>query len=248
MAVKKPAISVVIPAFNEEKYLSSCLESVKKQTFTDFEIIVVDNNSTDSTAEIARQYGARVVSEKVQGMIPARERGFKEAHADIIARTDADSVVSTTWLSQIFRIFEDHPEVVAITGGFTSFPGVNWFINRILTIYIRIGFYGFSRLLIGHYPLVGPNNALRKSVWQKVIIHADDKMVHEDMDLACHLAEYGEIYYYPALTATFSMRRWKKRFLYTLVDYGIRYFRTIHLHHPWLKRHKKILTENPERS
>ena len=112
----KPEISVVIPAYNEAKYLPKCLESIIKQTFNNYEIIVVDNNSTDNTAWIARSFGARVVKEKIQGMIPARERGFREAKAEIIARTDADTVVTKDWLEKIFRTFQTNPEVIALSG------------------------------------------------------------------------------------------------------------------------------------
>ena len=72
-----PAISVVIPAFNEEKYLPACLEALKKQTFKNYELIVVDNNSTDKTAQIAKKFGARVVKEKKQGRNMACGRCFR---------------------------------------------------------------------------------------------------------------------------------------------------------------------------
>ena len=60
-------ISVVIPAYNEENYLDRCLRSLREQRYptSQFEVIVVDNASTDATAEIARRFGARVVSEPV---------------------------------------------------------------------------------------------------------------------------------------------------------------------------------------
>jgi len=86
-----PIISVIIPAANEEKTLPFCLASLKKQTFSNFEVIVIDNNSTDKTAAVAQKFGAKVVSEKKQGIIYARERGFQEAKGEIIARTDADT-------------------------------------------------------------------------------------------------------------------------------------------------------------
>lgn len=98
---KRPAVSVVIPAYNEERYLAACLTSLQKQTLKNFETIVVDNNSTDKTAEIARRFGAKVVKELKQGIIPARERGFREAKAEIIARTDADTIVAP--YNKLFR-------------------------------------------------------------------------------------------------------------------------------------------------
>src|SRR3989304_4870044 len=109
-------ISVVIPAYNEERNLPKCLSSLRNQTFPHFEIIVVDNNSWDKTAEIARLFGARVVYETIQGMTPARERGFREAKGPIIARTDADTILTPNWLYQIYREFQKDPSLSAVTG------------------------------------------------------------------------------------------------------------------------------------
>jgi glycosyltransferase involved in cell wall biosynthesis len=76
-----PAISVIIPAFNEEEFLGNCLLSLKKQDFKDFEIIVVDNNSTDKTGEIAKKFGVILVSEKNQGVAFARNIGVQRNKA-----------------------------------------------------------------------------------------------------------------------------------------------------------------------
>src|SRR5437764_1091468 len=111
-----PKISVVIPAFNEEAYIGKCLDAIQRQTFQDFEIIVVDNNCTDKTAEIAKKYNAQVVQETTQGLTYAREKGFSVARSEIIARTDADSTPDPTWLQIIYDTFTNNPDVVAITG------------------------------------------------------------------------------------------------------------------------------------
>lgn len=231
----KPSISVVIPAFNEEEYLPACLRSLQKQTFKDFEVIVVDNNSTDNTAEIARSFGARVVVEKVQGMTPARERGYKEAKADIIARTDADTIVLPDWLATVYKAFMSNPQAAAVTGNllFTEVFGLK---RGFLDIYMKYGFYGLTRLLMGHLPLIGPNHAVRKSVWTRTLISFNDKHVHEDMDLSCYLADFGEIIYCPEMEVKFSLRRWRKSFFPTLHDYNRRYFKSILIHHPGLSR------------
>lgn len=234
--MKKPAISVVIPAYNEEKYLPICLSSLQKQTFRDFEVIVVDNNSTDKTAQIARSFGAKVVKEKIQGMIPARERGFKEAQAEIIARTDADSLVSPNWIERIFKTFTCNPHLVAVTGS-PDFIGVNRFLYLFIKIFVDQFYFPATKILMGHWPLNGPTYAVKKSVWQKITVHFDDKLVHEDIDLSCHLAPFGEILFDPNLRVSTSFRRWNKNFTYHFSEYTLRYFRTLFLHHPFLKRH-----------
>src|ERR1035437_9820650 len=86
-------VSVVIPAYNEEKYIGACLDSLMDQKEKPDEIIVVNNNSTDNTAKIVKKYPVRLINEEQQGMIPARNRGFNEAKFEIIARTDADTIL-----------------------------------------------------------------------------------------------------------------------------------------------------------
>lgn len=236
---KKPLISVVIPAFNEEKYLPRCLSSLRNQEFKDFEIIVVDNNSKDKTAEIAQSFGAKVVKESVQGMIPARERGFREAQCEIIARTDADTILFPDWLRKIYNYFNSYPKMVAQTGAFT-FPEVNKTQERFLKLFTNT-YLKQMKMVMGHYQLNGPNYALRKSAWEKIEVHEDDKIVHEDIDLSCHLYELGDIKYFPQLKVVYSLRRWKRKFWYTMFDYGIRNIRTVLIHHPNFKRHRKLL-------
>src|ERR1035437_5009908 len=110
-------ITVVVAAYNEEKDLPKCLTAITTQDFPkdDYEIIVVDNNSTDKTAEIAKGFGARVITESKQGNTFAVKKGMDSASGEIIANTDADTVVFPDWLATIKKIFED-PKVVAATG------------------------------------------------------------------------------------------------------------------------------------
>ncbi len=83
-----PRVSIVIPVKNEEKMLPKLLETIKAQTFKDYEVIVADAHSTDTTTEIATSYGARVVEGGMPG--PGRNKGALHAEGDIIAFFDAD--------------------------------------------------------------------------------------------------------------------------------------------------------------
>lgn len=115
-------ISIVIPAFNEEKLLPATLESVRAAAQAmaarrwDCEVIVCDNNSTDNTAEIARAAGARVVFEPVNQIGRARNCGAKAAAGEWLVFIDADSHPSR-------ELFEDVCEVIAgggcLAGGCT---------------------------------------------------------------------------------------------------------------------------------
>ena len=94
-------VTVVIAAYNEEKDLPKCLTAITTQNFPkdDYEIIVVDNNSTDKTAEIAKSFGVKVITETKQGNTFAVKKGMDGAMGEIIANTDADTVVFSDWLS-----------------------------------------------------------------------------------------------------------------------------------------------------
>ena len=94
--------SIVIPCYNEADFIASTLESLTAQTFTkNYEIIIVDNNCTDDTVAIARRHGARVVSAQRPGVCSARQAGTKASHGEIIISTDADTIFSPNWLSNI---------------------------------------------------------------------------------------------------------------------------------------------------
>lgn len=109
-------ISIVIPAYNEEELLAQCLASVIPQARErGAEVILVDNNSTDRTAAIARNAGVRVVREPRQGVVFAIATGVAASQGAIIAMTDADTIVAPDWLAVIARSFLD-PSVIATTG------------------------------------------------------------------------------------------------------------------------------------
>ncbi|WP_164084926.1 glycosyltransferase [Pseudazoarcus pumilus] len=102
-------VSVVIPAFNAEATLSDCLRAVKAQAFPsdEYEVIVVDDGSTDDTARIASAFGCRVISQENRGAPSARNRGLAAAAATWVAFTDADCIPSRSWLRWLVPASED---------------------------------------------------------------------------------------------------------------------------------------------
>ncbi|HPG37472.1 MAG TPA: glycosyltransferase family A protein, partial [Candidatus Saccharibacteria bacterium] len=101
MSHKNPRISVVIPVYNEAAALPACLEALAGQTAPPFEVLVVDNNSTDDSVLVAARYPfVTVLHEKRQGVLHARSLGFTAARGDIIGRIDADTEVAPDWIKQ----------------------------------------------------------------------------------------------------------------------------------------------------
>lgn len=210
-------ISVVIPTYNEEKYIGKCLQSVLDQEEKPDEIIVVDNNCTDKTVEIARKLGAKIVKEKKQGMIYARNAGFDAAKSEIIARTDADAIPPRDWIAKIKKAFEEDPDLGGLSGPASYFetPLTSKISKSIaFTVLRSIG------LMFEHPTMFGPNMAIRKSMWEKVKkdICFSDKDVHEDIDLSIHLAKIAKIKLDENLTLRVRRGRWKT----LLTEYIIR--------------------------
>lgn len=201
-------VSVVILAYNEEKYMEKCLESVVGQKELPDEIIVVDNNCTDKTIEIAQKFGARIVKEKKQGIIPARNAGFNAAKYEIIARTDSDTILPKDWISRIKKAFED-TSLGALSGPTCNY---NWpklaQISRLPSLML----FDILGLLFKNGCLYGPNMSLRKTVWEKVKkdVCLDDKKVHEDIDLSIHLNKLTKIKFDNKLIVKVMRIRWKQ--------------------------------------
>ena len=226
-AVYSMKVSVVIPAYNEEDFLPQCLESLLSQEVPPDEIIVVDNNSVDATAEIARKYGVRVVKEKKQGMIFARNRGFNLARYDIIARCDADSIVSPQWIGQIKKAFAGG-DIIAMSGP-CYFYDLQRFrkFKKAHKLFLKAVYFRPSRIMLGHDVLFGSSMALLKAGWLKVKneVCMNDRAVHEDMDLTIHLKPHGRIKFDPRFVAAISARRLRSP--KTLVDYPTRWVKSL---------------------
>jgi hypothetical protein len=112
-----PLLSVVMPVYNQERYLSAAIESILAQTFTDFELIVVDDGSTDdSVREIERFKDRRIRLLRLehQGFIRTLIQGFKEARAPWIARMDSDDISHPERLRVQMEFLDEHPECVFV--------------------------------------------------------------------------------------------------------------------------------------
>lgn len=112
--------SVVIPAYNAEKTIGKCLDSLQSQSFKDFEAIVVDDESNDRTAEAAKKFPkARVLRQKHAGPAVARNFGTREAKGGIVVFTDSDCVLDRDWLAEMLKPFDD-ASIVGVQGSYKS--------------------------------------------------------------------------------------------------------------------------------
>jgi glycosyltransferase involved in cell wall biosynthesis len=224
-------ISVIIPVFNEEKYIATCLNCLTKQTEKPDEIIIVDNNCTDQTINIVRKFNhqlpLKIIREKTRGTTFARNKGFEKASGDILVRTDADTKQPKNWLEIIKKNFLNSKDIDALTG-----PVVFYDLPLKSTFYSKLLIYGF-KVLTGSYPVFGPGMALRKKAWIKVEnkLCLDDKQVHEDFDLAIHLHKNNlKIAYDKNFISYTSGRRIKQNPRSFFCEYSLRLARMIFTH------------------
>jgi glycosyltransferase involved in cell wall biosynthesis len=120
-------VSVIIPLYNKERFITRAITSVCAQTFCDFELIVIDDGSTDGGPDLARQYGdsrVRVVSQDNAGPGAARNAGIGAAKGELLAFLDADDEWLPDFLKQGVAILNQHPEAASVTSGYIEMPAM----------------------------------------------------------------------------------------------------------------------------
>ena len=211
----RPTVGIVIPAYNEESTIRSCVLAALNQTIPAHEIIVVDNMSTDLTpailAELASDFPdapLRVLrQDKEQGITPTRNFGFDAVTAEVIGRIDSDSVLEPNWVEATGSLFRD-TSIHAATGPVTYYDMP---LRRYMARADDSARKAISRLVKQYHFLFGTNMALRRSAWEAVREHIcldADKHMFEDIDLSVHLYDDGfSIVYAPDMVVGMSARR-----------------------------------------
>lgn len=160
-------ISVVVPVLNEEESLPYLLDSLASQEFPrdEFEVIVVDNNSTDKSAQIAGEYGAIVLHEVKQGIVYARNRGVKATRGEIIVGTDADCILPKNFLKTIAIRFSGDKNLAGLCGSITLFNAP--VIIRVLAYVISITSHNYAKI-VGKTPICWALNfSFRKDAFEE---------------------------------------------------------------------------------
>lgn len=180
-----PTLSVVIPVKDDAGRLERCLEALWTQTVRPDEIVVVDNGSTDLTAQVAEWWAVRCVREARPGIPAAASAGYDAATGDLIARLDADSVPGPDWVERIRDSFAVDEDLDGITGPgrFEELPTA---LRRVVDVAYMDLYFALGGALAGHPPLFGSNFAMRRSLWGEARsrVHRDDAAVHDDLDLS----------------------------------------------------------------
>jgi len=210
-------ISAVLCSYNRARFIIKAVDSIFNQDFDKslYEVIVVDNNSTDNVLEVLEQYkkehpdyNFRYYNEPNQGVAFARTRCAKEAQGEIVAYLDDDSMAQPGWLSFIVGFFDAHPEVYSLGGKITPY-----FLTEVPEWYSKyffglVGNFDLSdkekRLTAERYPC-GANMAFRKKVFEEIgyFNHALGRsgtglLATEEKDIYKRILAAGhEVYYLP---------------------------------------------------
>ncbi len=200
----RPSISVVVPAYNEEKCIGRLLKSLQEQEFAEeFEVIVVNNGSTDSTALIAKSFGVRLVEERQKGLSRAMARGCNEANGQVICMTDADCVVTRDWLNKIWSRYVECPECVAVGGIFYFYDA-----PFLLDVFVRALMPIMPRIFIAN--LVGANMSFKAREYKAVGGFDPGSNLQADNLLVNKLKSRGRIFLDKRVVVYTSSRRYKR--------------------------------------
>lgn len=193
-------LSIIIPALNEEKYLPLLLESIKKQGFSDYEIIVADAGSKDKTLEIAKKYNCKITNGGLPG--EGRNEGAKIAKTKLLLFLDADVVLPPKFLENLLKIFKKQDLDVA---SFPVYPQ-----GKIIDK-IAYGFYNFwaglSQNLLPHATEV---ILVKKEIHQLIGGFDEQIKIAEDHDYARRAGKVGKYGFLKIEPVSTSARRFER--------------------------------------
>ncbi|MET0296453.1 MAG: glycosyltransferase family A protein [Microbacterium sp.] len=231
LASTSPTVSVVIPVKDDGLELRRCLAALATQSRLADEIVVVDNGSSDASARIAVEGGARVVHCAHAGIPAAGAHGYDAAEGDLILRLDADCVPDPAWIETVISTFLARPRVHVLSGRARFIDGPRRLRGPLAAAYLAAYAVVVSPAL-GHLPMFGSNLAFHREAWESVraTVHRADPSLHDDLDLAYHFGERHRIGYLPGAHMGISMRPFGSvRSLARRVGSG---FRTVLIHWP----------------
>jgi peptidoglycan-N-acetylglucosamine deacetylase len=187
-------ISIVIPAFNEEKMIAESLASLKKQDYSgSYEIIVVDNGSHDGTSDVALSYGVIVVPCEKHGVAFARQAGLMAAAGEIVVQADADTIYPVWWLTRLKRQFDLHPKSIAVAGTFI-YKNPPWW--ACFEYFLRSFFGQLSTWVFGRpYIVSGANLAFQKKALVNAGGYRQEAYSSDQIDITTRLSKIGKVHY-----------------------------------------------------
>ncbi len=206
-------LSVIVPAYNEANYIHEMLTSLKRQVFTDFEVIVKDGQSSDRTVEIAKKYVDKIVSSRDISVSDARNYGAKYAEGNVLVFVDADTVLPPNLLQEIAEVMEDKN---IVGGSCRKLPGNKSVLDRMVYEFVNISTHLSVYLHIGGAH--GNCFFIRKNIFKKVGGFNPRIKIAEEQELVRKAMKFGDFVFLLDQYVTEHPRRiqkWGRLKLYT---------------------------------
>jgi len=188
-----PRISLIVPAFNEAKTIQSCVQSLQELNYPNYEVIVVDDGSTDNTFEEAsRCTGVKIIRQENQGKPKALNNGINASTGEIIVTVDADTTIDKDALGQIAKRFSSNEKLGAVAGNVKVNPERK-IINAVQSAEYATGINLIRKgqSVLGCVMIVpGPIAALKREAVEKVGCFSDDTFA-EDFDITAKILKAG---------------------------------------------------------
>lgn len=190
--MKTPKISIVMPVYNAEKYVSVAIKSILDQSFIDFEFIIVDDGSTDSTSKILSDFNDTRINvfthKKNIGIVASLNEGIKQARGEYIARMDADDISISDRLEKQYAYMKNNPNVVICAGNIQS---INHHGNIISKPWWKVSEASINWSLIWGNVIPHPTVMMRKSALPTTMYR--NYQYAEDYDLWLRMMNKGDI-------------------------------------------------------
>ena len=197
-----PKVSVIITTFNRAEYLEKAIKSVLNQTYSDFELLILDNSSTDNTEEVVKSFNdkrIRYIKHPLLTISQARNLGLKKARGEFIGFLDDDDEWLPNKLEAQLQVFENKNQNCGLVYG--GFVRVDDFGRELGFHRPRLKGNVFINLLSQKDPFTGSasNPILRKSVFRVIGEYNEKVLVGEDFELYLRLAEKFEVDFTPEI-------------------------------------------------
>ena len=194
---QSPTVTVAIPVYNAELYLREAMESVLSQSYEDFEVIAINDGSTDGSLSILREYEAsdsrvRIISRDNKGLISTLNEIIDNARGGLIARMDADDICMPDRFERQVKFLKENPQVVCVGSKILLIDDCGRPICPFQEQ--KDHFAADAANMAGYTSICHPTAMMRREAVIKVGGYRKKYMHAEDIDLWLRLAEIGEIY------------------------------------------------------
>ena len=216
----KPIISVIIPTYNEEDYIVKTLKCFKNQkTKVAYEVIVCDNNSTDNTVKLAKNY-AKIVYETKQGACFARNTGARYAKGEYFVFADADTIYPENFIEEVYKIFKSNKYAGFSCGVWDYYDGKSAKVKILTKIWSTL-FYAYMTIQrwTNRMALTGWCLCTPKKIFKQAKGFIKDKNYLEDLNYGYAIEYLGRYGYFPKIRVQSSNRRFEKGFFNFIKHY-----------------------------